>query len=74
MYRRIRDMREDRDLYQKDLAEYLRCLQVCYSYYEMGKRDIPTDVLIRLADFYGTSVDYLLGRTDEKAPYPPRSD
>ena len=39
----------------------------------MGKRDIPTDVLIRLADFYGTSVDYLLGRTDEKAPYPPRS-
>ena len=73
MYRRIRDMREDRDLYQKDLAEYLRCSQVCYSYYEMGKRDIPTDVLIRLADFYGTSVDYLLGRTDEKAPYPPRS-
>ncbi|MEI3123920.1 MAG: helix-turn-helix transcriptional regulator [Oscillospiraceae bacterium] len=68
MYRRIRDMREDRDLYQKDLAEYLRCSQVCYSYYEMGKRDIPTDVLIRLADFYGTSVDYLLGRTDEKAP------
>ena len=61
MYRRIRDMREDRDLYQKDLAEYLRCSQVCYSYYEMGKRDIPTDVLIRLADFYGTSVDYLLG-------------
>ena len=57
-----------------DLAEYLRCSQVCYSYYEMGKRDIPTDVLIRLADFYGTSVDYLLGRTDEKAPYPPRSD
>ena len=74
MYRRIRDMREDRDLYQKDLAEYLRCSQVCYSYYEMGKRDIPTDVLIRLADFYGTSVDYLLGRTDEKAPYPSRSD
>lgn len=74
MYRRIRDMREDRDLYQKDLAEYLCCSQVCYSYYEMGKRDIPTDVLIRLADFYGTSVDYLLGRTDEKAPYPPRSD
>ena len=74
MYRRIRDMREDRDLYQKDLAEYLHCSQVCYSYYEMGKRDIPTDVLIRLADFYGTSVDYLLGRTDEKSPYPPRSD
>ena len=70
MYQRIRDLREDRDLYQKDLAEYLRCSQVCYSHYEIGKRDIPTDVLIRLADFYGTSVDYLLGRTDEKRPYP----
>lgn len=71
MYRRIRDMREDRDLYQKDLAKYLQCTQVCYSHYEMGKRDIPTDVLIRLADFYHTSIDYLLGRTDETAPYPP---
>ena len=65
MYRRIRDLREDRDLYQKDLAKYLQCSQVCYSYYEMGKRDIPTDILVRLADFYGTRVDYLLGRTDE---------
>lgn len=72
MYRRIRDLREDRDLYQKDLAEYLQCSQVCYSYYEMGKRDIPTDVLIRLADYYGTSTDYLLGRTDETKPYAPR--
>lgn len=71
MYRRIRDMREDRDLYQKDLAKYLQCTQVCYSHYEMGKRDIPTDVLIRLADFYHTSIDYLLGRTDEMTPYPP---
>lgn len=71
MYRRIRDMREDRDLYQKDLAKYLQCTQVCYSHYEMGKRDIPTDVLIRLADFYHTSIDYLLERTDETAPYPP---
>ena len=44
MYRRIRDLREDRDLYQKDLAAYLQCTQVCYSHYEMGKRDIPTDV------------------------------
>mgnify|MGYP002675160746 CR=1 FL=1 len=70
MYRRIRDLREDSDLFQKDLAAYLRCSQVCYSHYEMGKRDIPTDVLIRLADFYHTSTDYLLGRTDEKAPYP----
>lgn len=71
MYRRIRDMREDKDLYQKDLAKYLQCTQVCYSHYEMGKRDIPTDVLIRLADFYHTSIDYLLGRTDEMKPYPP---
>lgn len=47
MYRRIRDMREDHDLYQRDLAEYLQCSQVCYSNYETGKRDIPTEVLIR---------------------------
>ena len=71
MYRRIRDLRVDRDLLQKDLAEYLQCTQVCYSHYEIGKRDIPTDVLMKLADFYGTSIDYLLSRTDEKKPYPP---
>ena len=70
MYRRLRDLREDADLYQKDLAAYLRCSQVCYSQYELGKRDIPTDVLIRLARFYRVSVDYLLGLTDEKRPYP----
>lgn len=70
MYRRIRDLREDRDLLQKDLAEYLNCTQVCYSHYEIGKRDIPTEVLSKLAEFYNTSTDYLLGRTDEKEPYP----
>lgn len=70
MYRRIRDMREDKDLLQKDLAEYLKCTQVSYSHYELGKRDIPTDVLIKLAAFYGTSIDYLLGITDVKEPYP----
>ena len=70
LYRRIRDLREDRDLLQKDIAQYLKCTQVSYSHYELGKRDIPTDVLIRLAAFYGTSVDYLLGITDEKIPYP----
>lgn len=70
MYRRIRDLREDKDLLQKDLAAYLQCSQVCYSSYELGKRDIPTDVLIKLAQFHGTSVDYLLGRTDVKEPYP----
>ncbi len=70
MYRRIRDLREDHDLLQKDLAAYLQCTQVSYSHYELGKRDIPTDVLIRLASFYKTSVDYLLGITDVAEPYP----
>ena len=70
MYRRIRDLREDNDYYQKELAAYLQCSQVCYSHYEIGKRDIPTDVLIKLAQFYHTSTDYLLGLTDEKTPYP----
>ena len=69
MYRRIRDLREDRDLLQTDLAQYLNCSQVCYSHYENGRRDIPTEALITLAQFYGVSVDYLLGRTDTKAPY-----
>ena len=70
MYCRIRDLREDHDLLQKDIAAYLKCTQVCYSNYEMGKRDIPTDVLKALALFYETSVDYLLGLTDEAKPYP----
>ena len=70
MYQRIRDMREDRDLLQKDMAAYLRCTQTCYSHYELGKRDIPTEVLIALAGYYDTSVDYLLGLTDEIKPYP----
>lgn len=74
VYRRIRDLREDSDLKQKTLAEYLNCSQVCYSQYELGKRDIPTDVLIKLADYYGTSIDYLLGRTDVMAPYPVTND
>lgn len=71
MYHRIRDLREDSDLLQKDLAQVLQCTQVCYSNYEMGKRDIPTEVLIQLARFYHTSTDYLLGLTDQKMPYPP---
>ncbi len=70
MYRRIRDLREDRDLTQTDIAIFLQCTQVSYSHYELGKRDIPTDVLIKLADFHHTSVDYLLGLTDIKQPYP----
>lgn len=63
-------MREDSDLLQKDVAAYLQCTQVSYSHYELGKRDIPTEVLIKLAEYYGTSTDYLLGLTDVKAPYP----
>ncbi len=70
MYERIRNLREDRDLRQADIAELLSCTQVCYSNYEIGKRDIPADVLIKLAQFYDTSVDYLLGLTNEKQPYP----
>lgn len=69
-YQRIRDLREDSDLYQRDLAKYLNCSQVAYSRYELGTRDIPTDVLILLSKFYNTSIDYLLGQTNEKKPYP----
>ena len=71
MYRRIRDLREDADLRQQDLADYLQCTQVSYSHYELGKRDIPTEMLVRPARFYKTSTDYLLGLTDERRPYPP---
>ena len=70
MYKRLHDLRVDSDLLQKDIADYLKCTQVSYSYYELGKRDIPTDVLIKLAAFYHTSTDYLLGITDVKEPYP----
>ena len=63
-YRRIRDLREDHDLKQREVAQYLNCSQRVYSNYELGQRDIPTEILIRLADFYGVSVDYLLGLTD----------
>ena len=56
MYRRIRDLREDSDLTQKSLADYLSCSQVCYSNYETGKRDVPSDVLTRLARFYHTEI------------------
>ena len=66
MYQRIRDMREDADLKQKDLAEYLKCTQVCYSCYENGRRNIPVEIVVKLADYYGVSVDYLLGRTDKR--------
>jgi len=63
MYQKIRDLREDHDLKQRELAKYLNCSQRAYSNYELGQRVIPTDVLIRLANFYHVSIDYLLGQT-----------
>lgn len=70
MYPRIRDLREDSDLHQEDLARLLNCTQACYSNYETGKRDVPSDAWMVLADFYNVSVDYLMGRTNIKTPYP----
>lgn len=70
MYERIRNLREDRDLRQEDVAKVLHCSQACYSNYENGKRDIPTEVLDKLASYYNVSVDYLLSRTYRKEPYP----
>ncbi len=70
MYQRIRGLREDRDLRQKDVADYLHCSQVAYSRYELGMRDIPSEVLVALATFHQTSIDYLVGLTDVKTPYP----
>ena len=68
MYRRIRDLREDRDMTQAQMGRILACSQRVYSNYERGDLDIPTAVLIRLADYYDVSVDYLLGRTDNPRP------
>ena len=64
LYRRIRDMREDKDLTQKQMGEILSCSQRVYSNYERGDIDIPTTTLIRLADFHKVSLDYLLNRTN----------
>ena len=69
MYRRIRDLREDRDLNQTAVAKMLGMSQTGYSKYETGENDIPTAVLIKLARFYGTSIDYLLNETDCKERY-----
>ncbi len=66
MYRNIRELREDNDITQGVIAKHLNCSQQVYSNYELGQRDIPTDILIKLADFYGVSTDYLLGLTEKK--------
>ena len=72
MYRRIRDLREDRDLTQTQVSQMLGMSQTGYSKYETRENDIPTHVLIKLARFYQTSTDYLLGLTDVAALYPPK--
>ncbi|MCE5236394.1 MAG: helix-turn-helix transcriptional regulator [Clostridiaceae bacterium] len=66
---RIRDMREDRDLKQRQIAEFLMCDQSLYSKYERGERDVPLHIMVKLARYYKTSVDYLAGLTDNKEPY-----
>ena len=68
---RIRDLREDADIKQKTMAAVLMCDQSLYSKYERGERPLPLELAGKLADYFGTSVDYLMGRTDELTPYPP---
>lgn len=69
MYRRIRDLREDRDMNQTQIAKILGMSQTGYSKYETGENDIPTHILIKLARYYGTSIDYLLGETNNPKRY-----
>lgn len=70
IYRRICDLREDADIRQWQIAKYLHIAQQTYSNYELGQREIPIEILIKIAEFHNTSVDYLLGLTDVKTPYP----
>jgi transcriptional regulator with XRE-family HTH domain len=69
MQNRLRDLREDADLNQTQIAKYLGMSQTGYSKYETGENDIPTLVLVKLAQYYKTSIDYILGLTDDKTPY-----
>ena len=70
MYQRIRDLREDHDMTQKQVAAKLNCSQQVYSNYELGQRDIPTDILIKLSALYHVSVDYLLGISQDPRIHP----
>ena len=70
LYKRIRDLREDADLNQTQIAKYLGMSQTGYSKYETGENDSPTEILIKLSKFYDTSIDYLLGQTDNRNRYP----
>ncbi len=74
MYERLRNLRTDNDLTQKKLGELLNMSQTGYNQYEIGKNDIPTQVLIKLSKIYNTSIDYILGVTDETKPYPRKND
>ena len=65
-FKRIKDLREDNDLTQEVIAKYLNITQRAYSYYETGERDFPIDILIKLADYYQTSIDYLVNRTNKR--------
>lgn len=69
MYRRIRELREDRDIPQREIARMLNMSQTGYSKYETGENDVPTAVLIKLSMIYNVSIDYILGMTDEKKRY-----
>ena len=70
MRSKIRDLREDSDKKQRQIAEYLQCDRSLYSKYERGEREIPLTLMIKLAEYYETSIDYIVGLTDEKTPYP----
>ncbi len=74
MFQRIRDLREDRDITQTELAKYLQIHQTTYSDYEIGNLNVPIDILIKLAKFYNTSIDYIVGLTDNPNPYNPKTE
>ena len=69
---RIRDLREDNDRKQAEVAKYLMCDQSLYSKYERGERPLPLELAVKLADYYGVSLDYIVGRTSVKTPYSPK--
>ena len=70
MISRIKNLREDNDLTQQQISDFLNISQVAYSHYELNKRSVPLEIMSKLADFYNTSIDYLLYKTDEISPYP----
>ena len=74
MKTRIKNLREDNDLTQSQISKFLNISQVAYSYYELNKRNIPLELLSKLADYYNTSIDYLVYRTDEIQPYRKRKN